>query len=102
MILRWMRRGNWFTYSRQMLQVEKNYSYFGGLLSFDSTYSTNQYDMIFAFFTGVNHHLQSVLFGVVFLLNERIESYEWLFQTFLHVMEGKVKVHLDPLMSFCV
>jgi hypothetical protein len=45
--------------------------------------------MIFASFTGVNHHLQSVFFGVAFLLNERSESYEWLFWTFLHAMGGK-------------
>jgi hypothetical protein len=67
---------------------KKNYRHFGDLVSFDSTYSTNQYNMIFAPFTGVNHHLQSVFFGVTFLLNERIESYEWLFRTFLHAMGG--------------
>jgi hypothetical protein len=38
----------------------KNYSHFGDLVSFDATYSTNQYNMIFAPFTGVNHHMQSV------------------------------------------
>ena len=32
----------------------KNYSHFGDLVSFDATYSTNQYNMIFAPFTGVN------------------------------------------------
>jgi transposase-like protein len=37
----------------------------------------------------VNHHLQNVFFGSAFLLNERIESYEWLFRTFLNVMGGK-------------
>jgi hypothetical protein len=45
--------------------------------------------MIFAHFTRVNHHLQSVFFGGAFLLNERIESYEWLFRTFLNAMGGK-------------
>jgi hypothetical protein len=45
--------------------------------------------MIFAPFTGVNHHIQSVLFGAVFLANEKIESYEWLFQTLLLAMGGK-------------
>jgi hypothetical protein len=67
----------------------KNYTHFGDLVSFDSTYSTNQYNMIFAPFTGVNHHLQSVFFEGAFLLNERIESYEWLFRTFLNAMGGK-------------
>ena len=44
-------------------------------VSFDSTYTTNRHDMIFAPFTGVNHHLQSVFFGAAFLLNEKKESY---------------------------
>ncbi|TVU23182.1 hypothetical protein EJB05_30217, partial [Eragrostis curvula] len=34
----------------------KNYSHFGDLVSFDATYSTNVYDMVFTPFTGVNHH----------------------------------------------
>jgi hypothetical protein len=66
----------------------KNYSHFGDVVSFDSTYTTNQYNMIFAPFTGVNHHLQSVFFGAAFLANEKNESYIWLFQTFLKAMGG--------------
>ncbi|XP_062182184.1 protein FAR1-RELATED SEQUENCE 5-like [Phragmites australis] len=66
----------------------KNYSHFGNILSFDSTYTTNQYNMIFAPFTGVNHHLQSVFFGAAFLANEQTDSYIWLFETFLRAMGG--------------
>nr|XP_045087502.1 protein FAR1-RELATED SEQUENCE 5-like [Aegilops tauschii subsp. strangulata]XP_045087503.1 protein FAR1-RELATED SEQUENCE 5-like [Aegilops tauschii subsp. strangulata] len=66
----------------------KNYSHFGDVISFDSTYTTNQYNMIFTPCTGVNHHLQSVLFGAGFLSNEKDESYIWLFQTFLKAMGG--------------
>ena len=53
----------------------KNYSVFGDVVSVDSTYSTNQYNMKFVPFTGVNHHLQSVFLGAAFLANEKIESY---------------------------
>jgi hypothetical protein len=67
----------------------KNYSHFGDLVSFDATFSTNQYGVKFTPFTGVNHHTQSVFFGAGFLLNEKIESYEWLFKTFLSAMGGK-------------
>lgn len=70
----------------------KNYSHFGDLASFDSTYSTNQYNMKFTPFTGVSHHMQSIFFGGGFLINERIESYEWLFKTFLAAMGGKAPV----------
>jgi hypothetical protein len=44
----------------------KNYVHFGDVLSFDTTYSTNQYDLKFAPFTGVNHHMQSIFFGAAF------------------------------------
>ncbi|CAN6181097.1 unnamed protein product [Urochloa humidicola] len=66
----------------------KNYSHFGDLVSFDSTYSTNEYNMIFTPFTGVNHHKANVLFGAALLSNEKIESYTWLFKTFLNAMGG--------------
>jgi hypothetical protein len=61
----------------------KNYVHFGDVLSFDTTYSTNQYDLKFAPFTGVNHHMQSIFFVLPFLADEKIESYVWLFETFL-------------------
>jgi hypothetical protein len=73
----------WYITSRE------NYSHYGKLVSFDATYSTNQYNMTFAPFTGVNHHMQSVCFGAAFLVNEKIESYEWLFRTFLLAMGEK-------------
>ena len=66
----------------------KNYSHFGDLVSFDSTYSMNEYNMIFTPFTGVNHHKANVLFGVALLSNKKIESYTWLFKTFLNAMGG--------------
>jgi len=53
----------------------KNYVHFGDVISFDATYSTNQYDMKFAPFTGVNHHMRSIFFGAAFLADEKIESY---------------------------
>ncbi|KAL5831747.1 hypothetical protein ACOSQ4_017101 [Xanthoceras sorbifolium] len=39
------------------------YHYFGDVVTFDTTYRTNKYDMPFAPFTRVNHHLQSIQFG---------------------------------------
>ena len=44
--------------------------------------------MKFVPFTGVNHHLQSVFHGAAFLEDEKIESYVWLFKTFLKAMGG--------------
>ncbi|KAM3276618.1 hypothetical protein ACQJBY_044809 [Aegilops geniculata] len=66
----------------------KNYGHFNDVVSFDSTYSTNQYEYTFAPFTGVNHHMQSVFFGAGFLLHETTDSYNWLFRAFLRAMSG--------------
>ncbi|XP_039120132.1 protein FAR-RED IMPAIRED RESPONSE 1-like [Dioscorea cayenensis subsp. rotundata] len=38
------------------------YESFGDVVSFDTTYLTNKYDMPFAPFVGVNHHGQTILF----------------------------------------
>jgi hypothetical protein len=40
----------------------RNYSHFGDLISFYSTYSTDHYNMKFAPFTGGKHHMQTVFF----------------------------------------
>ena len=66
----------------------KNYALFGEMVSFDSTYSTNQYNMIFCPFTGINHHMGSVFYGAALIVDEKIESYEWVFETFLKAMDG--------------
>ena len=50
---------------------------------FDTTYHTNRYNLICAPFVGVNHHWQNVIFGCVFLLDETIASFKWLFKSFL-------------------
>jgi hypothetical protein len=68
-------------------------SVFGDVLSVDSTYTTSQYNMKFVPFTGVIHHLQSVFLGAAFLADEKIESFVWLFQTFLKATGG-VAPHL--------
>ncbi|XP_062202061.1 protein FAR1-RELATED SEQUENCE 5-like [Phragmites australis] len=66
----------------------KNYSHYGELISFDATYNTNEYNMKFTPFTGVNHHGSCVLLGAALILDETIESYVWLFNTFLKAMGG--------------
>lgn len=71
----------------------KNYNHFGDVVSLDSAYTTDQYNMIFVPFTGVNHRLQSIFLGAAFLANEKIESYIWLFKVFLKSM-GPVAPHL--------
>ncbi|XP_073133314.1 protein FAR1-RELATED SEQUENCE 5-like [Henckelia pumila] len=66
-----------------------DYECFGDILSIDTTYRTNKYNLICAPFVGINHHLKNVMFGLAFLSDETESSFEWLFTTFLDSMNGK-------------
>ncbi|KAM1650493.1 hypothetical protein ACFX1S_003261 [Malus domestica] len=66
-----------------------DYECFGDVVVFDTTYRTNRYNMICAPFVGVNHHWKNVLFGCAFLLDEKTETFTWLFDTFLESMRGQ-------------
>ncbi|KAM2096332.1 hypothetical protein ACFX1R_019993 [Malus domestica] len=66
-----------------------DYECFGDVVVFDTTYRTNRYNMICAPFFGVNHHWKNVLFGCAFLLDEKTETFTWLFDTFFESMGGQ-------------
>ncbi|RYR72711.1 hypothetical protein Ahy_A02g006926 isoform J [Arachis hypogaea] len=64
------------------------FEYFGDVISFDTTYNTNRYNLVCGSFVGVNHHGQSILLGCSLMKNEEIESFKWLFQCWLRCMGG--------------
>ncbi|XP_047961501.1 protein FAR1-RELATED SEQUENCE 5-like [Salvia hispanica] len=64
----------------------RNYHMFGDVISFDSTYNTNRYCMIFAPFTGKDNHSRPVTFGAGLLSSEGRDSYSWLFGCFVRCM----------------
>ncbi|XP_074271564.1 protein FAR1-RELATED SEQUENCE 5-like [Silene latifolia] len=68
--------------------MRQDYEAYYELLGNDGTYCTNKYDMICAPFVGINNHTRICLFGIGFMLNERTESFEWLYGTFLKSMGG--------------
>jgi hypothetical protein len=68
------------------------YKQFGDAITFDTTYRTNQYDMPFGLFVGVNNNFQSIILGGVLLTNERTEPFEWVFKEFVFIMGGKAPV----------
>ncbi|XP_022859837.1 protein FAR1-RELATED SEQUENCE 5-like [Olea europaea var. sylvestris] len=65
------------------------YKEFDDVVTFDTTYLTNKYDLPFAPFVGVNHHGQSTLLGCGLLSNEDTETFVWLFRTWLQCMYGE-------------
>ncbi|XP_038708509.1 protein FAR1-RELATED SEQUENCE 5-like [Tripterygium wilfordii] len=64
------------------------YKEFGDVVTFDTTYLTNKYDMPFAPFVGVNHHGHSILLGCGLISSEDTETFVWLFRTWLACMGG--------------
>ncbi|KAL6562536.1 hypothetical protein OROGR_003543 [Orobanche gracilis] len=62
------------------------YEEFGDVVTFDTTYLTNRYDMPFAPFVGVNHHGHSILLGCGLISNENTETFTWLFRSWLTCM----------------
>ncbi|KAH6766759.1 hypothetical protein C2S52_017742 [Perilla frutescens var. hirtella] len=66
----------------------RNFSLFGDVVSFDATYRTNRYSMIFAPFTGKDNHGKLVTFGAALMSGEDAESYSWVFQKFKDCMGG--------------
>ncbi|XP_052623761.1 protein FAR1-RELATED SEQUENCE 5-like [Lactuca sativa] len=65
------------------------YAEFGEVISFDATFRTNKYKMVFVLFTTVNHHKKSVTVGVGLLSRETIGSYESVLKAFLRAHERK-------------
>ncbi|XP_020262716.1 protein FAR1-RELATED SEQUENCE 5-like [Asparagus officinalis] len=64
------------------------YKEFGEVVTFDTTYLTNKYDMPFAPFVGVNHHGQSILLGCGLISKEDTETFIWLFTKWVECMDG--------------
>ncbi|KAM3760557.1 hypothetical protein ACB098_01G202800 [Castanea mollissima] len=60
-----------------------DYSHFGDVIMFDTTYSTNRDARPLGVFLGLNHHRETIVFGGALLYDETIESFVWLFETFL-------------------
>ncbi|XP_010246204.1 PREDICTED: protein FAR1-RELATED SEQUENCE 5-like [Nelumbo nucifera] len=67
-----------------------DYHYFGDVVCFDTSFRINQDERPFASFVGVNHHRQIVIFGAALLYDETIESFKWVFESFLNAMGGKM------------
>ncbi|XP_021717028.1 protein FAR1-RELATED SEQUENCE 5-like [Chenopodium quinoa] len=84
----------------------RNYAVFGDMLSFDTTYQSNRYNMVFGPFTGVDHHKKCVTFAVGFIVKEDVASFQWLFRTFVKAMGSREPNCLitdqDPAMKIAV
>ncbi|XP_028095867.1 protein FAR1-RELATED SEQUENCE 5-like [Camellia sinensis] len=69
-----------------------DYAKFGDALIFDSTYHTNAYKKPFVMLAGVTNHFTTTLFACVLLANEIIDTYTWVLETFMEVIDNKAPV----------
>ncbi|GJY71902.1 protein FAR1-related sequence 5 [Tanacetum coccineum] len=60
-----------------------NYREFGDVVSFDATFKTNKYKMVFVSFTTIDNHKKCVTVAAGFLKNETTKSYIWLLKAFM-------------------
>ncbi|CAN6247646.1 unnamed protein product [Urochloa humidicola] len=70
-------------------QARLDYALYGDFISFDASYSTIGYNMLFALLIGMNGHGKTTVFGWALLEDEKAETFSWLFRTFLDVMDGR-------------
>ncbi|XP_015955918.1 protein FAR1-RELATED SEQUENCE 6-like [Arachis duranensis] len=68
------------------VRCRASYEYYGDVVSFVTTYSTNRHGLSFTTFIGVNHHGKSTLLGCALLSSKEILSFEWVFTQWLKYM----------------
>jgi hypothetical protein len=87
-----------------------DYAAFGDVVTFDTTYRTNLYNLPFGLFVGVNNHFQSVIFAGVLLTEETIEAFKWTFRNFTALMgrdapktilTGKIRLYKFHCLASC-
>ncbi|GKE40644.1 FAR1 DNA binding domain, zinc finger, SWIM-type, MULE transposase domain containing protein, partial [Tanacetum coccineum] len=83
----------------------RNYATFGDIVSFDATFCSNKYQMVFVPFTGINHHNRCITFASGLLADETAGAYIWLLKQFKEAF-GKdpevVVTDQDPSMKIAI
>ncbi|XP_019158354.1 PREDICTED: protein FAR1-RELATED SEQUENCE 5-like [Ipomoea nil] len=78
---------------------------FGDVITFDATYGTNRYSLVFVPFTGVDNHKRCITFIAGMVTREDIVSYVWVLERFKVAM-GKsplcVVTDQDPAMKIAI
>ncbi|KAE8667591.1 hypothetical protein F3Y22_tig00112399pilonHSYRG00085 [Hibiscus syriacus] len=66
-----------------------DYTCFGDVIVFDTTYKDNLYGRPIMPIVGVNHHHNTIVFATAIIADETSQSFEWVLQNFLEAMMNK-------------
>ncbi|KAE8695374.1 hypothetical protein F3Y22_tig00110717pilonHSYRG00005 [Hibiscus syriacus] len=66
-----------------------DYTCFGDVIAFDTTYKDNLYGRPIMPIVGVNHHHNTIVFATAIIADEMSQSFEWVLQNFLEAMMNK-------------
>ncbi|KAE8696319.1 hypothetical protein F3Y22_tig00110676pilonHSYRG00406 [Hibiscus syriacus] len=66
-----------------------DYTCFGDVIAFDTTYKDNLYGRPIMPIVGVNHHHNTIMFATAIIADETSQSFEWVLQNFLEAMMNK-------------
>ncbi|KAE8661477.1 hypothetical protein F3Y22_tig00113725pilonHSYRG00486 [Hibiscus syriacus] len=69
-----------------------NYTCFGDVIAFDTTYKDNLYGRPIMPIIGVNHHHNTIVFTTSIITDETSQSFEWVLQNFLEAMINKLPI----------
>ncbi|KAL0341887.1 UNVERIFIED_CONTAM: protein FAR1-RELATED SEQUENCE 4 [Sesamum calycinum] len=73
----------------EMRKPTKGNTYFGDVVSFDTTYFASKYRIPLVLFIGVNHHVQPTLLGCGLIADETLCTFVWLMQSWYLAMGGR-------------
>ncbi|XP_019184311.1 PREDICTED: protein FAR1-RELATED SEQUENCE 5-like [Ipomoea nil] len=82
-----------------------SFSCYGDVISFDATYSTNRYNLVFVPFTGVDNHKRSITYAAGLITREDVESYSWLLERLISATTWSplcVVTDQDPAMKIAI
>ncbi|KAE8673615.1 hypothetical protein F3Y22_tig00111779pilonHSYRG00212 [Hibiscus syriacus] len=69
--------------------LRSDYTCFGDVIAFDTTYKDNLYGRPIMPIVGVNHHHNTIVFATAIIADKTSQSFEWVLQNFLEAMMNK-------------
>ena len=69
--------------------MHQNYEKFHDILLIDATYSTNHFSTPLVVLSGIDENYRNILFGLVLVNDETLNTYTWVLRTFFQVNQKK-------------